>query len=140
MANWYIGQVSANTSRVKKDSWMANYRDEAINDLDKVIELNPNLLAPYFYKAKYIYDFGYQADGIESAAKIYFNKKPLDLSLEESATLVGMLKNSSLYNPRRRPKLTTDRRNVVFNQMYIQLTLLIISRQCCSNIVRLTTG
>ena len=65
-----------------------------------------------------IYDFGYQADGIESAAKIYFNKKPLDLSLEESATLVGMLKNSSLYNPRRRPKLTTDRRNVVFNQMY----------------------
>ena len=65
-----------------------------------------------------IYDFGYQADGIESAAKIYFNKKPLDLSLEESATLVGMLKNSSLYNPRRRPKLTSDRRNVVFNQMY----------------------
>ena len=65
-----------------------------------------------------IYDFGYQADGIESAAKIYFNKKPSDLLLEESATLVGMLKNSSLYNPRRRPKLTTNRRNIVFNQMF----------------------
>ena len=55
---------------------------------------------------------------IESAAKIYFNKKPSDLLLEESATLVGMLKNSSLYNPRRRLKLTTDRRNIVFNQMF----------------------
>ena len=65
-----------------------------------------------------IYDFGYQADGIESAAKIYFNKKPSNLLLEESATLVGMLKNSSLYNPRRRVKLTTDRRNIVFNQMF----------------------
>ena len=65
-----------------------------------------------------IYDFGYQADGIESAAKIYFNKKPSDLFIEESATLVGMLKNSSLYNPRRRPKLTTDRRNIVFSQMF----------------------
>ena len=65
-----------------------------------------------------IYDFGYQADGIESAAKIYFNKKPSNLLIEESATLVGMLKNSSLYNPRRRVKLTTDRRNIVFNQMF----------------------
>ena len=65
-----------------------------------------------------IYDFGYQADGIESAAKIYFNKKPSELLIEESATLVGMLKNSSLYNPRRRPELTTDRRNIVFNQMF----------------------
>ena len=63
------------------------------------------------------FDFLYLAVGIKSAAKIYFNKKPLDLLLEESATLVGMLKNSSLYNPRRRPKLTTDRRNIVFNQI-----------------------
>ena len=65
-----------------------------------------------------IYDFGYQADGIESAAKIYFNKKPSNLLIEESATLVGMLKNSSPYNPRRRLELTTDRRNIVFNQMF----------------------
>ena len=65
-----------------------------------------------------IYDFGYQADGIQSAAKIYFNKTPMILSKEESATLVGMLKNSSLFNPKRRPEMTRDRRNVVFQQMY----------------------
>ena len=65
-----------------------------------------------------IYDFGYQADGIQSAAKIYFNKTPMTLSKEESATLVGMLKNSSLFNPKRRPEMTRDRRNVVFHQMY----------------------
>ena len=65
-----------------------------------------------------IYDFGYQADGIQSAAKIYFNKTPMTLSKEESATLVGMLKNSSLFNPKRRPEMTRDRRNVVFQQMY----------------------
>ena len=65
-----------------------------------------------------IYDFGYQADGIQSAAKIFFNKTPMTLSKEESATLVGMLKNSSLFNPKRRPEMTRDRRNVVFQQMY----------------------
>ena len=65
-----------------------------------------------------IYDFGYQADGIKSAAKIYFNKTPMTLSVEEGATLVGMLKNSSLFNPKRRLELTQKRRNVVFQQMY----------------------
>ena len=65
-----------------------------------------------------IYDFGYQADGIQSAAKIYFNKTPKTLSIEEAATLVGMLKNSSLFNPKRRLEMTRDRRNVVFQQMY----------------------
>ncbi len=64
-----------------------------------------------------IYDFGYQADGIKSAAKIYFNKTPMTLSIEEGATLVGMLKNSSLFNPKRRLAMTEERRNVVFQQM-----------------------
>jgi len=64
-----------------------------------------------------IYDFGYTADGVQSAAKIYFNKKLIDLELHESATLVGMLKNSSLYNPIRRPELVLKRRNIVFSQM-----------------------
>ena len=63
------------------------------------------------------YDFGYQADGVRSAAKIFFNKTPKDLSIEESAALVGMLKNSSLYNPIRRPERVEERRNIVFNQM-----------------------
>ena len=64
------------------------------------------------------YDFGYQADGVRSAAKIFFNKTPLTLNIEESATLVGMLKNSSLYNPIRRPERVKVRRNIVFQQMH----------------------
>jgi len=64
------------------------------------------------------YDFGYQADGIRSAAKIFFNKAPQELTIEESATLVGMLKNSSLYNPIRRPERVQERRNIVFQQMF----------------------
>ena len=63
------------------------------------------------------YDFGYQADGIRSAAKIFFNKTSKELSIEESATLVGMLKNSSLFNPIRRPERVKKRRNIVFQQM-----------------------
>ena len=64
-----------------------------------------------------IYDFGYNGDGIKSASSIYFDKELDSLTIEESATLVGMLKNSSYYNPLRRPKLVKERRNVVFNQM-----------------------
>src|SRR6056300_1687785 len=63
------------------------------------------------------YDFNYLADGIENAARIYFNKTPQELEVKESATLVGMLKNSSLYNPIRRPELVKERRNIVFQQM-----------------------
>jgi len=64
-----------------------------------------------------IYDFGYNADGIRSASRIYFGKEPRDLKTEESAVLVGMLKNSSLYNPIRREQLVLDRRNTVLAQM-----------------------
>ncbi|MGV8962617.1 MAG: transglycosylase domain-containing protein [Candidatus Saccharimonadaceae bacterium] len=63
------------------------------------------------------YDFNYNAVGIKSAAKTYFNKLPSELSIEESAMLIGMCKNSSLYNPVRRPELTQQRRNVVLKQM-----------------------
>lgn len=63
------------------------------------------------------YDFNYNAVGIKSAAKTYFNKLPSELNVEESAMLIGMCKNSSLYNPVRRPELTQQRRNVVLNQM-----------------------
>jgi len=64
-----------------------------------------------------IYDFGYNADGIRSASKIFFNTTPKNLKIEQSATLVGMLKNSSYYNPLRRPELVKRRRNIVFKQM-----------------------
>lgn len=64
-----------------------------------------------------IYDFGHAADGIRSASRIYFGKEPVDLKVEESAMLVGMLKNSSLYNPIRREERVKDRRNTVLSQM-----------------------
>ncbi|MBO0330981.1 transglycosylase domain-containing protein [[Muricauda] lutisoli] len=63
------------------------------------------------------YDFINNADGIRSAARIYFGKEPTDLRTEESAVLVGMLKNSSLYNPMRREELVLNRRNTVLGQM-----------------------
>ena len=63
------------------------------------------------------YDFNYNAVGIESAARTYFNKRPIDLNIQESAMLVGMLKNSSLYNPVRRENVTKERRDVVLAQM-----------------------
>jgi penicillin-binding protein 1A len=73
------------------------------------------IIAMYFN----IYDFGNNADGIRSAASIYFGKEPNELDLKESAMLVGMFKNSSLYNPRphRNPEGTKNRRNVVLDQM-----------------------
>ena len=73
------------------------------------------IIAQYFN----IYDFGNQADGIRSASRIYFGKEPIDLTLNESAMLVGMFKNSSLYNPRptSNPVGTKNRRNVVLSQM-----------------------
>lgn len=64
-----------------------------------------------------IYDFLNNADGIRSAASIYFDKEPMELDLKESAMLVGMFKNSSYYNPRRREELTRQRRNTVLSQM-----------------------
>lgn len=63
------------------------------------------------------YDFLNQAVGIRSAARIYFGKEPNELKTEESAMLVGMLKNSSYFNPLRRKKLVHQRRNVVLKQM-----------------------
>ncbi len=63
------------------------------------------------------YDFLNLAVGVKSAAAIYFNTTPDALRIEQAAMLVGMAKNSSLYNPIRRPELTLRRRNVVLSQM-----------------------
>lgn len=71
------------------------------------------IITMYFNK----HDFVYQAVGVRSAAKIYFDKEAKDLDIEESAVLVGMLVNAAHYNPVRRPELVEQRRNVVFSQM-----------------------
>lgn len=63
------------------------------------------------------YDFGNNAIGIYTASRTYFGKDPINLNTEEAAMLVGMCKNSSLYNPLRRKDLTRERRNVVLSQM-----------------------
>lgn len=65
------------------------------------------------------FDFLYQAVGIRSASRIYFSKEPKDLNIEESATLVAMLKNPILYNPvkERFQKNSKQRRNQVLKQM-----------------------
>ena len=63
------------------------------------------------------FDFLYNAVGIKSAAQVYFSTTPAELKVEESAMLVGMCKNPSLYNPVRRPQNARDRRNTVLSQM-----------------------
>jgi len=64
-----------------------------------------------------VYDFGNNSVGVSSAAKTYFSKEPKDLTMSESAILVGMFKNSGLYNPIRNPQGVKNRRNVVLLQM-----------------------
>ncbi|MCZ2100865.1 MAG: transglycosylase domain-containing protein [Chitinophagales bacterium] len=71
------------------------------------------ILAMYLNKFEFING----AHGIEAAANIYFNKSQADLTIPEAATLVGMLKNPSLYNPKRFPDRCEARRNVVLNLM-----------------------
>jgi penicillin-binding protein 1A len=71
------------------------------------------IIAMYLNKA----DFVNTAVGIRSAAKVYFGKEPRDLTINESAMLVGMLKNPSLFNPIRRIEKVTNRRNTVLGQM-----------------------
>ena len=63
------------------------------------------------------FDFLYNAVGIQSAARVYFGKTPKTLKIEEAATLVGMCKNPSYFNPRRHNERTRGRRNTVLEQM-----------------------
>ena len=63
------------------------------------------------------FDFLHNAVGIKTAANTYFNKEPKDLTLTEAATLIGLCKNPSLFNPVRYPERARDRRNVVLSQM-----------------------
>ncbi len=107
----FVGVRSKNiveTATQKIKEWVIAIRLERQYTKEEII-------AMYFN----IYDFGNNADGIRSAARIYFGKEPKNLDVKESAMLVGMFKNSSLYNPRptRNPEGTRNRRNVVLNQM-----------------------
>ncbi|WP_459189588.1 transglycosylase domain-containing protein [Parabacteroides sp. APC149_11_2_Y6] len=63
------------------------------------------------------FDFLYNAVGIQSAARVYFGTTPKNLKIEEAATLIGMCKNPSYFNPVRQPERTRGRRNTVLEQM-----------------------
>ena len=105
----FVGTASKNTFErltQKFKEWVIATRLERRYTKDEIITM-------YFNE----YDFLNQAIGIESAANIYFNKPPSRLNTLESATLVGMFKNSSLYNPVRNPVGVRNRRNVVLSQM-----------------------
>jgi penicillin-binding protein 1A len=71
------------------------------------------IIAMYLNK----FDFLYNAIGIRSASKVYFDTTPDSLNLQQAAVLIGMLKNSSRYNPVRNPELMLQRRNVVLSQL-----------------------
>ncbi len=62
-------------------------------------------------------DFGSNAYGIKTASRTYFNTTPDKLNYEQSATLVGLLKATTTYNPRSNPKNSLRRRNVVLSNM-----------------------
>lgn len=104
----YSPKANSRIERVfqKPIEWVIAVKLERFYSKDEIINL-------YLNK----YDFNYGAIGIESAARTYFNKKPIDLNIQEAAMLVGMLKNSSFYNPVRREKITKERRDVVLAQM-----------------------
>ncbi|MEC7263868.1 MAG: transglycosylase domain-containing protein [Bacteroidota bacterium] len=105
----FTKQASSNTfDRIiqKIKEWVIATRLERSYTKEEIISMYLN-----------IYDFGNNADGIRSASRIYFGKEPAELKVEESAMLVGMLQNSSLYNPIRREELTWKKRNIVLGQM-----------------------
>ncbi|EJX07576.1 penicillin-binding protein 1A (PBP-1a) [gut metagenome] len=79
------------------------------------------------------FDFLNNAVGIKTAAYTYFGCEPRDLKIEEAATLVGMCKNPSYFNPLRRNERTRGRRNVVLNQMRKRAISLRQSVTRCSN-------
>ena len=63
------------------------------------------------------FDFLHNAVGIKTAANTYFGKEPRNLTVTEAATLIGLCKNPSYYNPVRHPERCRERRNVVLGQM-----------------------
>lgn len=90
----------------KFKEWIIAIRLERVYTKEEIVTLYLNQ-----------FDFLYQAVGIGSAARIYFNKEAIDLTLDESAILVAMAKNPYYFNPRINPEESFTRRNQVFVQM-----------------------
>lgn len=105
----YSPESTGFASRVmqKPIEWMIAVKLERFYSKDEILKMYLNQ-----------FDFLYNAVGIKSAAYVYFGKQSEELSIEEAATLVGMVKNPSYYNPVRQPERTRQRRNIVLEQMY----------------------
>lgn len=118
------GGGSTITQQLAKQS----YSDKAQNSLERLMQkpiewviavelerryTKEEILTLYLNK----FDFLYNAVGIKTAARVYFDKLPSELTLLESATLIGMCKNPSYYNPRTNNERCRERRNVVLGQM-----------------------
>ena len=94
------------TTIFKLKEWITALKIERIYSKNQILALYLNTVS-----------FGNNTFGIKVASRKYFNKKPIELSIEESALLVGMLKAPSTYNPITNPTKALSRRNVVLGQM-----------------------
>lgn len=92
---------------IKFKEWVTAYKLESKYSKEAIITMYLNTVS-----------FSNNAYGIKAVAKRYFNKKPSELSAAESAVLIGMLKGTTLYNPVRNPDRSTERRNIVLDQMH----------------------
>ncbi len=91
---------------MKTKEWITAVKIEIFYSKDEILTMYLNTV-----------DFGSNAYGIKTAAKTYFNTLPKDLTIEESATLVGLLKATTTYNPRINPKNSLYRRNIVLENL-----------------------
>ncbi|MFN5843101.1 MAG: transglycosylase domain-containing protein, partial [Bacteroidota bacterium] len=89
----------------KLKEWITSVKLERRYTKDEIINLYLNTV-----------EFSENSYGIKSAARTYFNKIPDSLKIEEAAVLIGMLKGSTMYNPRRNPGRALSRRNTVLDQ------------------------
>ncbi len=101
-------QSSKSVTRIieKLKEWIVAIRLESNLTKEEIITLYLNMV-----------NYGDETYGIRNAAKTYFQKEPGQLAVEEAAVLVGLLKGSTRYNPRRNPKAAMARRNTVIDQM-----------------------
>jgi penicillin-binding protein 1A len=100
------GQLKGGALVQKPAEWILSIRLERRYTKEEIIAMYLNTV-----------DFINGAVGIKSASHVYFNTSPDSLKVEQAAVLVGMVKNPSLYNPKRRAEMVRDRRNTVFMQM-----------------------
>ncbi len=99
-------QTIFNIGVIKMKEWLTAIKIERNYTKEEIITMYFNTV-----------DFGSNSYGIKTAANTYFNKTPKDLSVDEAALLVGILKGTTVYSPIRNPERAKARRNVVLAQM-----------------------